>query len=55
MKVQITLDVPKLTRTDDAQEYALDLVNHIADTFNDDCSIRTFWTKVPKVGKERAA
>lgn len=52
MKITIILEVPRLKKTDDAQDYALNLVEHIAETFNDDNSIKCFWTHVPKIIKD---
>lgn len=48
MKVQIILNVPKLKTKKDAQEFLSDLCQHLADTYNDDCSIKEFFTQLPK-------
>lgn len=50
MKVSITLNVPKLKTQEDGQDFAYSLCQHIAETFNDDCSIKEFITRVPRKG-----
>jgi hypothetical protein len=47
MKVQLILNVPKLKTTKEAQDFVLNLAEHVLDTFNDDNSIKEFWTRVP--------
>lgn len=50
MNVSITLNVPKLKTQAEAKDFVYSLCQHIAETFNDDCSIKEFITRVPKKG-----
>lgn len=53
MKVSLTLNVPKLKTQKEAQDFVSSLCQHIADTFNDDCSITEFYTRIPRKGVEK--
>lgn len=48
MKITLVLDVPKLKTVQAGQDFAASLAEHIVDTFNDDCSIRSILSSVPK-------
>ncbi len=52
MKITITIDVPKLKTTKAAQEFALNVCEHLTETLNDDNSLKCFWTHVPKIRKD---
>lgn len=53
MKVSITLNVPKLKTQEEAQQFVSALCRHIAETFNDDCSIQEFITRIPRKGVDK--
>jgi|CXWL01.1.fsa_nt_gi hypothetical protein len=52
MKITLILDVPKIKTVKGGQEFATILAEHIVETFNDDTSIKSVLTSVPK---ERAS
>ena len=51
MKITLILDIPKIKSLKTAQEYATCLAEHLVDTFNDDCSIKSVMTALPKESK----
>jgi hypothetical protein len=48
MKITLVLDIPKIKSVKTAQDYATCLAEHLIDTFNDDNSIKSVLTSVPK-------
>ncbi len=53
MKVSITLNIPKLKTQKEAHDFVTNLCQHIAETFNDDCSIIEFFTRIPRKGVDK--
>lgn len=51
MKITLVVDVPKLRTTQEGQDFASALADHIVETFNDDTSIKSVVTSVPKQQK----
>ncbi len=52
MKITLIVDIPKIKSVKTAQDYATCLAEHLIETFNDDNSIKSVLTSVPK---ERAS
>jgi hypothetical protein len=48
MKITLILDIPKIKSVKTGQDYATCLAEHLVDTFNDDNSIKSILTSVPK-------
>lgn len=51
MKITLVLNVPKLKTQQQGTDFATSLAEHIVDTFNDDYSIESVMTAVPKAQK----